>query len=68
MEQLTQMELTHVKNLMDTSELAVKKCQIYQLQAQDDEIKQLFKDSEQMHQSHLQILLGQLRQFDGKKH
>jgi succinate dehydrogenase flavin-adding protein (antitoxin of CptAB toxin-antitoxin module) len=68
MEQLTQMELMHIQSLMDMSSLSAKKCNIYQLQAQDDELKQIFNEAEQIHQNHLQILLDQLRQFNGKKH
>jgi transcriptional regulator CtsR len=68
MEQLTQMELMHIQSLMDMSALSAKKCNIYQLQAQDDELKQIFNEAEQIHQNHLQILLDQLRQFNGKKH
>lgn len=68
MEQLTQKELMNIKSQMDNNSLAIKKYQIYQSQVQDEELKNIFKEGEKLSQNHLQTLLNQLRDFNGKEH
>ncbi|PRX30983.1 hypothetical protein BX659_10615 [Orenia metallireducens] len=68
MEQLTQMELIQLQSHLDSTALAMKKCQVYQEQAQAEELKSIFQDAAQVYEEHLQTLLNQLREFNGKKH
>lgn len=66
MDQLIQMELTHIQHQLETSSLLAKKCGIYEGQAQDPELKAILKQSADTHNQHVKTLMDQLRRFNGK--
>lgn len=66
MEQLTQMELLQLHELLSAEELALKKCQTYQDQIQDDELNPYIRESVNLHQQNLIALIDLMRQHNGK--
>jgi hypothetical protein len=67
-DQLTQKELQDIQSHLEVSELLIKKCEIYENQVKDDELKNWMSESAAVHQSQIQLLTDQLRHYDGKKH
>jgi len=68
MEQLTQKEFMQIKNHLQTTSLAMKKSQIYQEDVQDQELKEFFEDIAKNYQGHINRLVNNLRNFNGKEH
>ncbi|SFI97038.1 hypothetical protein [Thermoflavimicrobium dichotomicum] len=67
MEQLTQMELTHVEELLSMEALAVKKYKLYSEQCKEKEWIPLFQEAMNQHQQRIKQLINQLRKHDGKE-
>lgn len=67
MDQLIQKELQDIQSHLEDSELFIKKCKIYANQAKDDELKNWMNEGAAIHQGQIEVLVNQLRQFDGKK-
>jgi hypothetical protein len=67
-DQLTQKELQDIQSHLGVSELLIKKCEIYENQVKDDELKNWMSESAAVYQSQIQLLTDQLRHYDGKKH
>lgn len=67
MEQLTQMELLHVKDLIGAEALALRKCQLYEQKCKSDALKGLFRDGASIHQAHIQEMMQQLRRHNGRE-
>jgi phosphoserine phosphatase len=67
MEQLTQMELLQLHELLSSEELALKKCQTYKDQMQDDELMPRVEASIALHKDHVQQLINLVRQHNGKE-
>jgi hypothetical protein len=66
MDQLIQKELQDIQSHMAASELYVKKCNLYETWAKDDELKRWMNEGAEVHQNQIQVLLNQLRQNNGK--
>lgn len=67
MEQLTQSELIHLEDLLQMEALAIKKYQNYAKACHEKELIPLFEKGVTLHRQHLQGLLDQLRQHNGKE-
>ncbi len=68
MDQLVQKELQDIQSHLEASELFIKKCKLYESRAQDDELKNWMNEGATVQQGQIQVLVNQLRQYDGKKH
>lgn len=67
MDQLTQMEFLQVRELLSTEALAVKKCKLYANDTNDEQLRNLFWESAQVHERNLASLLNEMRNHQGKE-
>jgi hypothetical protein len=67
MEQLTQMEFLQLHELLSAEELALKKCQAYAEQIEDDELKPYIESSITLHKQHLDDLIELIRSHNGRE-
>jgi hypothetical protein len=67
MEQLTQMEYLQLHELLSAEELALKKCQYYAEQIQDDELMPYIESSITLHKQHLDELIELIRHHNGRE-
>lgn len=67
MEQLTQVELLHLEELLSMEALAIKKYKSYAKNCREKEMVPLFEEAVEMHRKHLQGLLDQMRNHNGKE-
>jgi fructose-bisphosphate aldolase class 1 len=67
MEQLTQMEYLQLHELLSAEELALKKCQAYAEQIQDDELMPYIEGSVTIHKEHLNELIELIRLHNGRE-
>ncbi|SMO59757.1 hypothetical protein [Melghirimyces algeriensis] len=67
MEQLTQNEFINLNELIHTEALAIRKCGWYERQCESEGMKRWFQEAAEIHRSHLQGLMEQLRHHSGRK-